>query len=187
MQSCSYRSLEFCAFLVLEMHLLAHCNIRPCVCCRQGRVQGSPAERAGLCSGPQGAPGRVDRAPRFSKGSRCSAAVCGSHGAEGLPGQHSFTLARARARALTRTRTWTVLTCSSHILHSAHAIPRIADVALQSDALCTVDQLMLCALTHADTLMPMPWQLLSAPFQCCHVCSNSDAHADVSAEMRVLS
>ena len=54
--------------------------------CRQSPVQGSTAEGAGLCRGPQGAPPGVDRAVGFPERPRCSAAVCCSHGTERLSG-----------------------------------------------------------------------------------------------------
>ena len=54
--------------------------------CRQSAVQGSTAEGAGLCRGPQGAPPGVDRAVRFPERPRCGAAVCCSNSTERLSG-----------------------------------------------------------------------------------------------------
>lgn len=59
--------------------------------CREGQVQSGAAEGAGLCCGPQGTPGGLDRAPGLPEGSRRHSAVCWCNGAEGVPGQPSHT------------------------------------------------------------------------------------------------
>ena len=72
-------------------YLFFSCGIQLCVPPhRQGQVQGSPTEGAGVQCGTQGSPGGLDWPTRLPEGARCRPGVRACHGSEGLPGLLSY-------------------------------------------------------------------------------------------------